>query len=306
MTELAACPVCDGRSYVEVYPSASIGDWRDAVSYFLTARTKALHGRIVRCVGCGFQLTSPQFSALEYACIYDAVRAKSNSIPPKERFDALAKRVRQTESGGKFLDFGCGSGAFLDAMRGFEGIGFELAPEGLRRKGQIVIGDILSEHLSCFGLSPGSFDFIVAWDVLEHLPDPAQRMLRLRTLLKPGGRLYLTTPDSSSWVARLTGEKWNMLLLEHLWYFSPATLRQFLSRCGFTPKVISPIPYPVDLATVFLRLRQTYGSLVPLVPASLAKVVVKLPIGLMFAAASSGVGEAARITRAIVTTGSSY
>jgi SAM-dependent methyltransferase len=285
--ELAACPVCDGRSFVEVYLSAFSGDWRDALPYFLTARTQAAHGRIVRCMDCGFLFTSPQFSALEYACLYDAVRAANNSIPPKTRFDALAKRVRQTESGGKFLDFGCGSGAFLDAMRGFEGIGFELAAEGLRRNGQIVIGDILSDHLSCFGLSPGSFDFIVAWDVLEHLPEPAHRMLRLKTLLKPGGRLYLTTPDSSSWVARLTGEKWNMLLLEHLWYFSPATLRRFLGRCGFTPRVISPILYPIDLGTVFLRLRQTYGSLVPLAPASLGKVVVKLPVGLMFAAAIS-------------------
>ena len=79
---------------------------------------------------------------------------------------------------------------------------------------------------------------------------PARQMERLITLLKPGGRLYLTVPNSASWVARLSGEKWNMLLLEHLWYFDPATLTRFLGRCGFAIDTIKAIGYPVDLATV--------------------------------------------------------
>jgi CDP-paratose 2-epimerase len=37
-----------------------------------------------------------------------------------------------------------------------------------------------------------------------------------------------------------------MFLLEHLWYFSPATLRRFLQRCDFTAEAICSIPYPVD------------------------------------------------------------
>jgi SAM-dependent methyltransferase len=283
MNEITACPVCDGISLVEVYPATFSGNWSDAVPYFLTSRTKAVHGRIVRCTECGFLFTSPQFGTDDYARIYQAVHTGAPSSPPEFRFDALARRVRETENGGRFLDFGCGGGGFLNVMNGFDGIGFEVAPGALTRAGKIVTGDIRSEDLSRCGLGLASFDFIVAWDVLEHLSEPAQQVLRLRKLLKPGGRLYVTLPDCSSWVARLTGEKWNMFLLEHLWYFSPATLRRFLQRCGFTTEVIRPICYPVDLATVFLRARQTYGSWVPLAPAILAKIGIKLPIGLMFA-----------------------
>jgi SAM-dependent methyltransferase len=286
MIELAACPVCDGSHFVERYQATFHGEWQDAVPFFLTGRTKAVHGRIVRCADCGFLFTSPQFSAEEYARIYAAVYAGGGGgSPPMARFAALADRVRRNEGSGRFMDFGCGGGEFLDAMPGFDSVGFEVSPAALTRQGRMVTGDILSDDLPSVGLDPAGFDFIVSWDVLEHLADPQRQMARLATLLKPGGRLYLTLPDSASWAARLSGKKWNMLLLEHLWYFDPATLRRFLGRCGLAVDTIEPIPYPVDLATVFLRARQTYGGWIPSPPTILAKFMVKLPIGLMFAIA---------------------
>ena len=153
MIELRACPVCDGTSLVEVYPATFAGDWRDAVPYFLTGRAKAVHGRIVRCADCGFLFTSPQFSAADYARIYAAVHAGGGGSSPRARFDALARRVRQNESGGRFLDFGCGGGAFLDAMPGYDGVGFEVAAADLARNGRMVTGDILSDNLSSVGLA---------------------------------------------------------------------------------------------------------------------------------------------------------
>jgi SAM-dependent methyltransferase len=290
MQHVGACLVCDGRSFVERYPATFEGGWRDAVPYFLTGRTKAVHGRVVRCSNCGFIFTSPQFSPEDYARIYAAVHAGGDGGgAPRARFAALAQRVRPVETAGRFLDFGCGSGAFLDAMADYDGIGFEVqtdVPGGASRQGRFVTGDILANNIEQTGLAPASFDFIVAWDVLEHLAVPTRQMERLHTLLKPGGRLYLTVPNSASWVARLSGEKWNMLLLEHLWYFDPATLTRFLKRCGFAIDTIKAIGYPVDLATVFLRARQTYGAWVPPAPPFLANVNVKLPIGLMFVRAT--------------------
>jgi hypothetical protein len=54
--------------------------------------------------------------------------------------------------------------------------------------------------------------------------------------------------------------------------------------------LVKPIPYPVDLATVFLRAQQTYGRWIPPPPTILSKFVVKLPAGLMFVMASRGRG----------------
>jgi hypothetical protein len=45
-------------------------------------------------------------------------------------------------------------------------------------------------------------------------------------VLKTGGHLFVTVPNSESFVARAMGKRWNMLLLEHLWYFSPKTIEE--------------------------------------------------------------------------------
>jgi len=292
MQHLSVCLVCRGSAMKERYPATFEGTWQEAVPYFLTGRTKAVHGRVMECRQCGFNFTSPQFAADDYARIYAAVHAGKVAADPgaaQARFGALARQVRSNESSGRFLDFGCGSGAFLDEMPGYDGVGFEVAadvPGGVRRCGALVTGDILADNLPNIGLAPASFDFIVAWDVLEHLADPLAQMQRLNVMLKPSGHLYLTLPNNASWAARLSGEKWNMLLLEHLWYFDPATVTRFLEHCGFQVDAISPVGYPVDVATMFLRARQTYGRWLPAAPPVLGKLVVTLPIGLMFVRAS--------------------
>lgn len=79
-------------------------------------------------------------------------------------------------------------------------------PEGVVRHGRVVTCDILAETSTAVGLTPASFGFIVAWDVLEHLAAPEQQMRRLHSLLKPGGRIYLTLPNSTSLVARVSTE----------------------------------------------------------------------------------------------------
>jgi hypothetical protein len=154
MIEITACPVCGCKSLVEVYPATFSGNLAGRGAIFLTGRTKAVHGRIVRCTGCGFLFTPPQFRMEDYARIYQAVHAGAAGSPPQFRFDVLARRVRETESGGRFLDFGCGGGGFLNVMKGFDGIGFEVAPGGLTRAGKIVTGDIMSEDFSRYGLGP--------------------------------------------------------------------------------------------------------------------------------------------------------
>lgn len=51
----------------------------------------------------------------------------------------------------------------------------------------------LSEKIICCLEVPptASFDTIISFDVLEHLPDPCQQLLKFREMLKPGGKLIL-------------------------------------------------------------------------------------------------------------------
>lgn len=48
----------------------------------------------------------------------------------------------------------------------------------------------------------GRFDLAVAIEVLEHVPDKPRLLADLHRVLKPGGRLFLTTPNPQCWALR--------------------------------------------------------------------------------------------------------
>ena len=89
------------------------------------------------------------------------------------RFSRLAQIVRQYVMLGPFLDLGCGTGGFLDAINDNRGLGFEVGQLGRRQstKGfQIITGNFFDLQ----GQDPftdEAFSFITAFDVFEHLPD---------------------------------------------------------------------------------------------------------------------------------------
>ena len=76
------------------------------------------------------------------------------------------------------------------------------------------------------------FDVVVAGDVIEHLSAPGLFLESVKRVLKPEGRLVLTTPNIYGfWFWFLYGvlrrtEPWP----EHVCYYTPCTLRQMLKR----------------------------------------------------------------------------
>src|SRR5262249_19902268 len=76
-------------------------------------------------------------------------------------------------------------------------------------------------------------DMVTLWDVLEHVPDPRQALIRIRELLKPGGILLINYPDIDTWQARLAGRRFWWILSVHLQHFSPATIREICRLTSF-------------------------------------------------------------------------
>lgn len=139
---------------------------------------------------------------------------------------------------GRVLDIGCGRGVLLRSLlaRGFTCDGFELsqqAASGLHSEVRLSIGATLEDA----GYSNDSFDMVVLWHVLEHLPDPDRTLEEIRRILKPGGLLVVAVPNFSSWQARVTGRFWFHLdPPRHLHHFSRFGLRRLLTRGGFQPE----------------------------------------------------------------------
>ena len=114
--------------------------------------------------------------------------------------------------GATVLDYGCGFGHFLRAVKsvGIRAVGVEFDAEAASLA-QLSTGcDVLT--VSDFFNQSGTpiFDVIHMGDVLEHLPEPAETLSKLLAFLKPGGLLFVEgplelNPSPVYWAARLFG-----------------------------------------------------------------------------------------------------
>lgn len=98
------------------------------------------------------------------------------------------------------LDIGCGLGAFLAhaALRRphWTLYGTDIRPDAIDTASSILKGRATLETASAetrpFGNT--TYDVITAWDVLEHLDQPAETVSSLKTWLNPGGVLVFVVP----------------------------------------------------------------------------------------------------------------
>ncbi len=82
-----------------------------------------------------------------------------------------------------------------------------------------------------------SFDFVNALEIIEHLDDPSHFLKEVHRILKPGGRLVLSTINKTSpeglkgrLLAGLGGSEWNAWDPTHKHIFSYAQARRYVSE----------------------------------------------------------------------------
>jgi SAM-dependent methyltransferase len=144
---------------------------------------------------------------------------------------------------GHLLEVGCGTGEFLlEAQQlGFSVTGLEVSPHAVATANARMGYDaVLCGTLETQELPSRTFDVCVLSDMLEHVRDPLATLQRVHTLLKPGGVLLVVTPSVESWSAKLLRRHWMEFKLEHLTFFSPATIGNALAKAGYAEVSIEP------------------------------------------------------------------
>lgn len=99
--------------------------------------------------------------------------------------------------GARALDIGCREGIqgrWL-ARRGYTVTGIDLEPQ--------CAGALVVDVDDGLPFPDGHFDLVWCSEVLEHLRDPARATAEMRRVVRPGGTLVLTTPNSYFWLQRL-------------------------------------------------------------------------------------------------------
>lgn len=166
---------------------------------------------------------------------------------------------QQVPEGGRVLDVGCASGAFLVTARacGWVVTGVEPDPKSIANAQSLDL-DVHQGGLEVFDGKSNVFDVITICHVIEHVHEPLETLVDMYRLLKPGGQLWLETPNIESVGHNYFGRNWRGLEPpRHLAVFSPRSLRMALERAGFSGIQYKPAPSPLrGIVAVSEALRQ--------------------------------------------------
>ncbi|WP_372163254.1 bifunctional 2-polyprenyl-6-hydroxyphenol methylase/3-demethylubiquinol 3-O-methyltransferase UbiG [Xanthomonas axonopodis pv. cyamopsidis] len=161
-------------------------------------------------------------------------------------------------AGARVLDVGCGGGLLSESMArlGAQVTAIDLAPELVKvarlhslESGVQVdyrvqsVEDLAAEQ-------PGSFDTVTCMEMLEHVPDPTAIIRACASLLKPGGKLFLSTLNRTpaAFALAVVGAEYIARLLpkgthHYKDFIKPAELAAWLRNAGLQLEDVSGMLY---------------------------------------------------------------
>jgi 2-polyprenyl-3-methyl-5-hydroxy-6-metoxy-1,4-benzoquinol methylase len=270
---LGACPACDSARRSLAYANVrdvvfgvAGGDWQvylcaDCGSLYLDPRPTrasillAYDQYFTHQPGAGAGLLAPRTLSRRLRNDYLAARfgyALPNREPfgrqllallpaSKQRCERLVRELSAPSKPSRLLDVGSGNGEFLVQMRelGWAVAGHDVDPKAAALVRSFGI-EVAEGTLGAHSFSE-PFDAITLHHVLEHVHDPLDLLKACRALLKPGGRLWLATPNAQAFARRRFGRYWPGLdSPRHLLIWSARALDGMLARAGFRERLVRP------------------------------------------------------------------
>jgi len=156
-----------------------------------------------------------------------------------ERFRDISKLISEfvPAKSARILDFGCASGGLLKELQtlGYNNLlGAERsasAAELARRKYRIRV---VNSPLTDIAREEEPFDLLIQVGVLEHLCDVDGILNEMRTVLKPGGLMYIEVPDAIGFNEH-AGAPFQHFSVEHINFFSSVSLTNLMLPNQFEP-----------------------------------------------------------------------
>lgn len=171
----------------------------------------------------------------------------------------LLERVRAGEC---VLDVGCGEGRFASelARAGVRVVGIDVACEPLRRASARDPGlDLrLTPADGPWPVEDASCDAVWAGETIEHVADTARWMSEARRVLRPGGRLLLSTPAHGRLrvlvlaLSRRAFDAHFDPLADHLRFYTGSGLTRLLGAFGFEEVLVRAAAGPVGARRLLL------------------------------------------------------
>lgn len=156
---------------------------------------------------------------------------------PKKRaaLEAEGRHLPRAWPGARLLDVGCGNGVFLDFARraGWQTTGIDLDPKAVETARAFGL-DVRLGSIETLDPSQEQFDGITLSHVIEHVHSPAELLTACWRLLRPGGWIWIETPNLDAYGHQLYASNWLGLdPPRHLVLFSRLALFGLVQKTGF-------------------------------------------------------------------------
>ena len=176
---------------------------------------------------------------------YEGLWAQHFSLrPSRELVHAHLEEVCPAQP--RILDLGCGVGQFLSELSqrrpGAELLGFDAAESMIRRAwADYACPNVDYQVGTIWDVPAGDgYDIITSMHAFPYFPDKYGAMVRIRELLRPGGRVLLIQANTEDWYDR-GFLKFVKLTTTSAEYLGAGELQQLMTRAGLRPGMIRPI-----------------------------------------------------------------
>jgi SAM-dependent methyltransferase len=230
------CPLCNSSNHLVHY----IADCSNYPNY-----DSRLSSRMVwkKCLDCGHIFTEGFFTyeaaKLIFSKAHDLQKVGTNLESNRFISAKIIEKVLPFASNGIWLDIGFGNGSLLFTAQefGFEPIGLDLRKENVENLNNFGI-KAFDKNITEVSIEPKCSVISMA-DVLEHIPYPRDALSSANRLLREGGCLFLSMPNTESILWQIMSDQnknpyWAEM--EHFHNFGRSRLFSLLEEFGFLPK----------------------------------------------------------------------
>ena len=244
MLQISRCPLCN-----ESYFNQKV----ECTDYLVSKEKFS----VLECINCGMLFTNPVPELKELFKYYQSENYTSHHLrkytPAGFVYDTIRrinirnkyKLVKSHSQHNRIIDYGCGTGEFLQYLQnnGFVAKGIEPNEKARRyafQQNQVPVGDLEDFKI----LETKSFGIVTLWHVLEHVYNLSETIMKIRDVLTDDGTLIIAVPNPSSFDAAHYGHFWAAWdTPRHLYHFTPPVLKKLITRAGFEPVNFYPMKF---------------------------------------------------------------
>jgi 2-polyprenyl-3-methyl-5-hydroxy-6-metoxy-1,4-benzoquinol methylase len=207
--------------------------------------------KVYRCSTCGTGFANKKFTKEDFDRIYaesyyDSWKGTENKLSKDVKNQVKNMKLKtfgnylnllKTNSlkKKKLLDVGCATGYLLEKAKqlGYDPYGVEYSHFAAKEAAKRFPKKIFSGSLEQAKYKSSFFDVVTLIDVIEHVEDPQKQMKEVKRILKPNGHIIVVTPNLESLWSKILKSNWTNLKEEHIFYFTPSSLKFLIKKSGF-------------------------------------------------------------------------